>query len=96
MPVLVWLKVPVLTAVGLSQVIQLPIAATATVGNLMHGEINLVIGAAIAVLLMIGVTLGARLAHRISGASLKRLVATALLAVGALLLLRMVWQLLVS
>ena len=40
-PILVWLNVPVLTAVGLSQVIQLPIAALATAGNLVHGRIDL-------------------------------------------------------
>ena len=45
---------------------------------------------------MIGVALGARLAHRISAQSLKRLVALALLAVGTLLLLRMAYQLLAS
>lgn len=91
-PILVWLHVPVLTAVGLSQVIQLPVAALATLGNATHGSIDFLVGAGIAVLLMAGVALGARLAHRISAATLKRMVAIALLAVGALLLARLSFQ----
>ncbi len=91
-PILVWLQVPVLTAVGLSQVIQLPVATLATAGNFLHGSIDFAVGIGIAVLLMIGVALGARLAHKVSADSLKRLVATALLAVGALLLLRLGYQ----
>ena len=91
-PILVWLQVPVLTAVGLSQVIQLPVAAFATAGNALHGTIDLTVGAGIAVLLMLGVMLGARLAHRVSAGSLKRMVAIALLAVGILLVLRLGYQ----
>jgi len=91
-PILVWLQMPVLTAVGLSQVIQLPVAALASAGNFMHGSIDFAVGAGIAVLLMIGVALGAGLAHRISAAMLKRMVAIALLAVGALLLARLGYQ----
>ena len=91
-PILVWLEVPVLTAVGLSQVIQLPVAALASAGNYVHGNIDFTVGAGIAVLLMIGVALGARLAHRVSGDSLKRMVAVALLAIGTLLLLRLGYQ----
>ncbi|MDH3714992.1 MAG: sulfite exporter TauE/SafE family protein [Gammaproteobacteria bacterium] len=91
-PILVWLHVPVLTAVGLSQVVQLPVAALASVGNFMHGSIDFAVGAGVAVLLMIGVALGARLAHNVSAATLKRMVAVALLAVGALLLARFGYQ----
>lgn len=91
-PILVWLHVPVLTAVGLSQVIQLPVAALATAGNYLHGSIDLTVGLGVAVLLMIGVTLGARLAHRIPAAMLKRTVAIALLVVGGLLLVRLGYQ----
>ncbi len=91
-PILVWLHVPVLTAVGLSQVIQLPVAALATTGNYLHGNIDFTVGLGVAVLLMIGVTVGARLAHRIPAATLKRMVAIALLVVGGLLLVRLAWH----
>ena len=41
-PILIAMKLPVLTAVGLSQVIQLPVALAATVGNVLYGELDLV------------------------------------------------------
>lgn len=88
-PILVWLEMPVLAAVGLSQVIQLPIAALATWGNLVYGTIDIAIGVAIAVLLMLGVTAGARLAHWVPAAVLRRIVAVVLLAVGGLIIVRL-------
>ncbi len=93
-PILVWLHVPVLTAVGLSQVIQLPVAALASTGNYVHGSVDFTVGVGVAALLMIGVAVGARLAHRVSAATLKRMVAIALLVVGSLLLVRLGWQVL--
>ena len=88
-PILVWLKVPVLGAVGLSQVIQLPIAALATAGNLAYGEVNVPVGLGIAVLLMAGVAGGARIAHWVPAHVLRRIVAVVLLAVGALIITRL-------
>lgn len=88
-PILVWLKMPVLTAVGLSQVIQLPIAALATWGNLVYGNVDIAVGLGIAILLMAGVAAGARIAHRVPAHVLRRIVALMLLAVGALLVTRL-------
>lgn len=88
-PILVWLEVPVLTAVGLSQVIQLPIAALATWGNLVYGNVDIGVGLAIAVLLMVGVMAGARLAHWVPAHMLRRIVAVVLLAVGAFIVVRL-------
>ena len=87
-PILLWLHVPVLAAVGLSQVIQLPISAFATAGNILYGAIDLPVAAALSVLLMIGVWFGARIAHRVSGTALKRFVSLMLLAVGVMMLVR--------
>lgn len=81
-PLLIWLRLPALTAVGLGQVIQLPIAVLATIGNLRHWEVDFVAGTAIAVLLVIGVGAGAHLAHRLPAMLLRRVVATVLVAVG--------------
>jgi uncharacterized membrane protein YfcA len=88
-PILVWLKLPVLTAVGLGQVIQLPVAALATWGNLMYGTVDIAVGLSVAVLLMTGVTIGARIAHRVPSYVLRRTVALVLLAVGALIVTRL-------
>ena len=87
-PILIWMQVPILTAVGLSQVIQIPIALLATTGNLMFGRIEWLIGFGVAVLLMLGVIVGARIAHRVSRVTLKRFIAVALLLVGASMLVR--------
>jgi len=81
-PILVWMKLPLLTAVGLSQVIQVPVAALATIGNFQHGEVNVGASLVIAVLLVLGVMIGARAAHRISAGLLKRIVAGVLIVVG--------------
>jgi len=90
-PILVWMKLPLLTAVGLSQVIQLPIAALATVGNFQHGEVDVTASLAIAVLLMLGVVVGARVAHRLPAELLKRIVALVLMAVGVAMVIRIVY-----
>ncbi len=93
-PLLVWLNLPVLTAVGLSQVIQLPVASLATLGNLTHGRIDWAVGLGIALLLMLGVAVGARIAHRVSAGGLKRVVAFALIGVGTLIVARLGYPLL--
>jgi len=95
-PILVWMKLPLLTAVGLSQVIQVPIAALATLGNFQHGEIDVGASLAIAVLLVIGVLVGARLAHRLPGGLLKRIVACVLIAVGVSMVIRIIYTTWVS
>ena len=81
-PVLVWLKVPTLTAVGLSQAVQLPIASLATIGNFIYGTVDIIIGGVIAAALMIGSAVGAQLAHAVSQATLRRVVAWVLVGVG--------------
>ncbi len=82
-PMMVWLKVPVLTAVGLSQAVQFPIAALASVGNFLYGTIELALAAVMAAGLMLGAATGARLAHRFSPAVLRSIVAWVLVLVGA-------------
>ena len=89
-PLLLWLHVPVLAAVGLSQVIQLPISAFATAGNLLYGAIDATVAAALSVLLMAGVWFGARIAHRVSGVALERFVSLMLLGVGVMMLVKVV------
>jgi uncharacterized protein len=87
-PLLMWLRVPVLAAVGLSQAIQIPIAGLATAGNVIAGHLD----PRLAILLSIGLTLGsavgARIAHALPSLFLTRLVAIVLLLVGALLIVR--------
>ena len=89
-PILVWLRVPVLTAVGLSQAIQLPIAALATAGNFLYGSVNMSIGFTLALALMAGAAIGARIAHAVSRTTLENIVAWVLVAVGIFLVFRVV------
>ncbi len=85
-PTLLWLKIPVLTAIGLGQAIQLPIAAMATAGNSLLGTIDWRLGAILAVGLALGTWTGARLAHVVPRTQLKRLVSYVLVVVGAVIL----------
>ena len=86
-PILIWLQMPALTAVGLSQVIQIPIALAATAGNIFYGEVDFILGLGIAVSLVIGVIYGAQLAHRLPKEQFRRFIAFALLLVGLLMML---------
>ena len=81
-PILVWMKLPILMAVGLSQIVQLPISALATVGNLIHGHVDFYLGIGIAIVMITGVVTGARLAHVVPASLLKRIVAVVLIIVG--------------
>ena len=89
MPVLLWFRVPTLTAVGLSQVVQIPIALMATAGNLVHGAVNWNLGLIIAAGLAAGVFAGARVAHVLPSGLLKKSVALVLAGTGFLILLRL-------
>lgn len=88
-PLLVWLRVPILATIGLSQAIQLPIAALATAGNLLSGQLDLRLGVALGVALTAGSLAGARLAHVVPTIVLTRFVGALMLAVGAMIIARL-------
>jgi len=85
-PILISVQLPVLTAVGLSQVIQLPVALAATVGNFLYGELDVVLAAILAASLTVGSWYGATLAHVLPREILRRIVATVLVLVGLFIL----------
>ena len=89
-PILLWLKVSTLTAVGLSQIIQIPIALLATGGNLTFGHVDFKLGFILAAMLVVGVVAGANFAHRASKDALKRIIAMALLGAGTAMLVKVV------
>jgi hypothetical protein len=82
-PILLWLDASVLTAIGLAQAIQLPIAIMATAGNAAAGTLNHTLGALLGLGLAFGTWGGAHLAHALPRATLIRIVAVVLVAVGA-------------
>jgi len=87
-PILVWLRVAPLQAVGLSQVIQIPIAILATAGNYLHGTVDFINGTIIAVSMATGVFFGARGAHLLTQNQLGQIVAWILLGVGIFIIVR--------
>lgn len=88
-PILLSLKLPTLAAVGLSQAAQIPIAILATVGNFAYGDPDVSIGVVLGLGLAAGTWVGAKVAHAISREALTRVAACLLIAVGALILLRL-------
>ncbi|HUL90080.1 MAG TPA: sulfite exporter TauE/SafE family protein [Pseudolabrys sp.] len=85
-PILIAMRLPVLTAVGLSQVIQLPVAIASTVGNVLYGELDLVLAVILAASLTVGSWYGAKLAHILPRETLRRIVAAVLVVIGLFIL----------
>jgi uncharacterized membrane protein YfcA len=85
-PILMAMKLPVLTAVGLSQVIQLPVALAATLGNVLYGEIDPGLAGTLAAALTVGSWYGAKLAHSLPREILRRIVAVVLVFIGLFIL----------
>ena len=82
-PLAMTLGVPVLTAVGLSQAVQVPIATFASIGNWTEGNLDISLGMAIAVSMVVGTLVGASLIHHLPLERVKKGVAILLLVVGA-------------
>jgi len=85
-PILVALEVPILTAIGLAQAIQLPIAAAATGGYLLSGLLDVRLGLALAVGIAFGTWAGAKGAHALPSGTLRKAVAVLLVGVGGAML----------
>jgi uncharacterized membrane protein YfcA len=93
-PILMALNLPVLTVIGLSQAIQLPIAVVGSLGNYLYGELDWYLGCVLALALMIGSWQGARLAHVVARDLLRRIVSVVLILIGAFILANVGAQLL--
>ncbi len=81
-PILIFLGLPVLTAIGLSQAIQLPIATFASVGNWLSGNLNFDLVWVIASVLVVGSFAGAMLVHRLPAEPIRKLIAFLLVFFG--------------
>ncbi len=90
-PILITLHYPALKSIGISQAIQLPIAVFAVIGFWLYGQIDLGLGLHLGIAQAAGVYIGAHIAHRLPIVQLRRLVAIALIGVGAM----MIWQIVV-
>ena len=91
LPILLLLRTPVLAAVGAGMVVSLPIAVFATAGYVLYGSVDFVLGTALGLVAVVGVVVGARIAHVAKAATLRRVVAWALLSTGLLIAAQTVW-----
>ena len=87
-PLAVLRGMPMPDAVRLGQLVQLPIALTATAGHLAAGPVDVAAGATIGALLVPGVLLGHRLGPALPRRTLARLLGAVLLASAALFVAR--------
>lgn len=90
-PVLLLLRAPVLAAVGAAQAVALPVVAFSTVGYVLYGSVDFVLGTAVGLVAAAGVVVGARIAHAAPAAKLRRVVAAALLCAGLLIAAQTAW-----
>ena len=91
-PLAIWLGFPTLTAVGLSQAVQLPIASLATAGNVIYGTVDWVASGVLAAALIVGAAAGAKLAHAAPRETLSLLLAWVLFGVGSFMTVRLGWS----
>lgn len=82
LPVLAFFSISLVTAIGLSQAIQLPISIFATLGNMFSGLLDLKLVLSISIGLAIGTFFGAKSAEFLPVARIRALVAFLLLGSG--------------
>jgi uncharacterized membrane protein YfcA len=82
MPILLWRHIPLLAAIALGQIVQLPIALAATSGNLLSGTFRFWIAVLVAAGLTPGVVIGRWVARRLAVDLLARIVAVLLVLTG--------------
>ena len=90
-PMMVLCGFPALSAIGASQVIQIVAAVSGSAAHLAHGSVDLWLAALLILFEVLGVVIGVRLAHAIDSRWLRRGVGLLCVAVGAALLLRLLW-----
>jgi uncharacterized protein len=88
-PLLVALGQPVLPALGLGQLIQVPISAVASLAAWHAGRLDVRVGALLAVALSLGIAVGTPLAHALPQPTLRRLLGIAMLVAGLAVAVRL-------
>ena len=91
-PLIMFLGLPILTAIGLSQAIQIPIATFASIGNWVAGSLNLSLSLTIALSMIAGSLVGANMIHRLPKEPIRKGVAVLLVLVGTGIGVRLVLQ----
>ncbi len=89
-PIMVLLGFAPLTAIGVSQVLQIIAAASGSLSSMQDGRINYPIAAWVTLFELAGVAVGAWLAHVVSAAALRRMAAVLCVVLGAFMVVRAV------
>ena len=87
-PILVFLRAPTLSAIGVSQVVQIPVAISSTLGNVLFGQVDFFLGTTLGLVAAAGVVIGTSIAHAVPILTLRRTVAVSLIASGVLIAMR--------
>jgi uncharacterized membrane protein YfcA len=94
LPVLLLLDTPVLAAIGMGQVIAIPISGLASVVNLAEDLVDLKLAAGLAATLTLGIAIGTPIAHALPQRLLRRLLGSVVVLAGVAMLLRTATRLL--
>lgn len=87
-PLLLALHVPPLTAVAVSQAVQLPVVVSGSIGYLQAGLVDVRLGTILGTIAAVGTIAGAVVATRLHAERLRQIVALACIAAGAFLIIR--------
>jgi uncharacterized protein len=87
-PLLLIFDIPVISIIGLGQVIQLPIAISATMGNILTGQFSLFPSVVLGLGLSAGTLYGAHLAHVLDRKLLRKIVLALQVVVGTFLIVK--------
>ena len=84
-PLLLLIGFPLLPAIGSAQIFQLASAISGSIANLLSGTVNFEVAIVTVVPLLVGVSVGVYLAHKMASTNLQRLAATLCVVVGVML-----------
>ena len=87
-PILVFLRAPTLAAIGVSQVVQIPVAIFSTLGYVLFGQVDFFLGTTLGLVAATGVVIGTSIAHAVPILTLRRIVAVSLIGAGILIAMR--------
>lgn len=87
-PILIFLQAPPLLAIGVSQVVQIPVAIFSTLGYVLFGQVDFFLGTTLGLVAAAGVVIGTSIAHAVPILTLRRIVAVSLIGAGILIVMR--------
>ena len=88
LPILLLLDTPVLSAIGLGQIIALPIAGLASIANAAAGIIDPWLALGLGATLTLGIAIGTPIAHALPQRHLRRLLGSTVALAGIAMLVR--------